>query len=134
MGRWKMELDTDRVHDVVTVRFEDCVLNTAEDVARWQQEISGHLGVFGRKVDLLINLDGLVVKVPAGRAFGTARREVLEKFTNRSFRFGGDALTRSFVSTSGMITGADVNTYDTREAALKALLAAREKASRKAPR
>ena len=34
MGRWKMELETDRVHDVVTVRFEDCVLHTAEDVAR----------------------------------------------------------------------------------------------------
>lgn len=127
---WKMEFHLDEDHDVVTARFEDCILNTAEDVDRWRQQVEQHLRVYGRKVDLLINLDGLVVKVGAGRSFGFARREVLEQFANRSFRFGGDTLTRSFVSTSGMITGADVNAYANRDDALKALLAARAKSTR----
>ena len=39
--------------------------------------------------NLLINLDGLVVKFTAGRVFGKERSEVLERFTHRSFRYGG---------------------------------------------
>jgi hypothetical protein len=129
---WKIELHLDEAHDVVTAHFEGCVLETPEDVERWRRETEQRLRAYGRKVDLLINLDGLVVKVGAGRAFGLARREVLEQFASRSYRFGGDPLTRSFISTSGMITGADVNAYANREEALKALLAARARARRNA--
>ena len=119
---WRMSFDYDEVHDVVTATFEDCVLNNALDVARWRTEVEGHLSRFPSKVDLLINLDGLVVKYTAGRVFGRERTEVLSRYTKRSFRFGGDEMTKMFVSTSGVINGAAVNVYRSRDEALKALL------------
>jgi hypothetical protein len=122
-----MEFHHDAQHDVVTAHFEACVLETPEDAVRWREEVEVCLARFQTKVDLLINLDGLNVKFAAGRAFGRERSAVLERFSNRSFRYGGDQTTRTFVSTSGMITGADVNAYATREEALQALLVARSR-------
>jgi hypothetical protein len=87
---WKMTFDYDEEHDVVTASFEDCILNNSLDVARWRTEVEGHLSKYPSKVDLLINLDGLVVKYTAGRVFGRERSEVLARYTLRSFRFGGD--------------------------------------------
>ncbi len=123
---WRMSFDYDGVHDVVTATFEDCILNNALDVARWRTEVEGHLSKFPSKVDLLINLDGLVVKFTAGRVFGKERREVLERYTHRSYRYGGDEMTRMFVLTSGAINGAAVNHYNNRDEALAALKAERE--------
>ncbi len=122
---WKMSFDYDEQHDVVTATFEDCVLNNALDVARWRTEVEGWLSRYPMKVDLLINLDGLIVKYTAGRVFGRERTEVLARYTQRSFRFGGDEMTRMFVSTSGVISGAAVNCFGSREEALRALLADR---------
>lgn len=119
---WKMQFDYDEVHDVVTASFEDCILNNSLDVARWRTEVEGYLSRYPAKVDLLINLDGLVVKYTAGRVFGRERAEVLSRYTRRSFRFGGDEMTKMFVSTSGVINGAAVNVYRSREEALQALL------------
>ncbi|WP_375769581.1 hypothetical protein NR798_01485 [Archangium gephyra] len=122
---WKMSFDYDEQHDVVTATFEDCILNNSLDVARWRTEVEGHLSKYPSKVDLLINLDGLVVKYTAGRVFGRERTEVLSRYTLRSFRFGGDEMTKMFVSTSGVINGAAVNVYKSRDEALRALLADR---------
>ena len=122
---WRMSFDYDEVHDVVTARFEDCILNNSLDVARWRTEVEGYLSRYPSKVDLLIDLGGLVVKYTAGRIFGRERAEVLGRFTKRSFRFGGDEMTKMFVSTSGVINGAAVNVYRNREEALQALLADR---------
>ncbi len=119
---WKMQFDYDEAHDVVTASFEDCILNNSLDVARWRTEVEGYLSRYPAKVDLLINLDGLVVKYTAGRVFGRERAEVLSRYTRRSFRFGGDEMTKMFVSTSGVINGAAVNVYRSREDALQALL------------
>jgi hypothetical protein len=122
---WKMSFEYDEQHDVVTATFEDCILNNALDVARWRTEVEGFLSRYPSKVDLLINLDGLVVKYTAGRVFGRERTEVLARYTQRSFRFGGDEMTRMFVSTSGVISGAAVNCFSSRAEALRALLADR---------
>jgi len=132
---WKIHFEHDAVHDVVTAYFQDCVLNNALDVARWRTEVEASLSRYPAKVDLLINLDGLVVKYTAGRVFGRERSEVLGRYTKRSFRFGGDEMTRMFVSTSGVINGAAVNIYKDREEALQALLADRrgEKTRRPSP-
>ncbi len=123
---WKMAFEYDERNDVVTATFEDCILNNALDVARWRTEVEGFLSRYPSKVDLLINLDGLVVKYTAGRVFGRERAEVLARYTLRSFRFGGDEMTKMFVSTSGAINGAAVNVFRTREEALAALLADRK--------
>lgn len=130
---WRMSFDYDEVHDVVTASFEDCILNNSLDVARWRTEVEGHLSRYPSKVDLLINLDGLVVKYTAGRVFGRERTEVLSRYTKRSFRFGGDEMTKMYVSTSGVINGAAVNVYASREEALKALLADRAAGGKSSP-
>lgn len=130
---WRMSFDYDEVHDVVTASFEDCILNNSMDVARWRTEVEGHLSRYPSKVDLLINLDGLVVKYTAGRIFGRERAEVLGRFTKRSFRFGGDEMTKMFVATSGAINGAAVNVYKSRDEALQALLADRKAEATRRP-
>jgi len=116
-----MTLEEDVENDLVLARFDGYVLNAPEDVERWSSEISERLARFGRKVDLLINLDGLRVSFAAGRAFGHARKKVLDEYSRHSFRFGGDDMTRLFVNTSSMITGAAGNAFSTREEALAAL-------------
>ncbi|ABF89784.1 hypothetical protein MXAN_0159 [Myxococcus xanthus DK 1622] len=123
---WNMSFEYDALNDVVTAYFTDCVLVSEADVLRWRKEVEEHLSKYPPKVDLLINLDGLVVKFTAGRVFGKERREVLERYTHRSYRFGGDEMTRMFVLTSGAINGAAVNHYATRDEALAALQAERE--------
>lgn len=123
---WSMSFDHDAQNDVVTASFTDCILASDEDVYRWKRDVEAQFAKFKGRVDLLINLDGLVVRHTAGRTFGKERREVLERNTHRSFRYGGDEMTRMFVTTSGAINGAAVNHYPTREAALAALLAERE--------
>jgi hypothetical protein len=128
-----MSFDYDEVHDVVTANFEDCILNNSLDVARWRTEVEGYLSRYPSKVDLLINLDGLVVKYTAGRVFGRERTQVLARYTRRSFRFGGDEMTKMFVSTSGAINGAAVNVYRSRDEALKALLADRASGGKHSP-
>ncbi|NOK03805.1 MULTISPECIES: hypothetical protein [Myxococcus] len=123
---WSMSFEYDAPNDVVTAYFTDCVLVSEADVLRWRKEVEEHLSKYPPKVDLLINLDGLVVKFTAGRVFGKERREVLERYTHRSYRFGGDEMTRMFVLTSGAINGAAVNHFTTRDEALAALHAERE--------
>ncbi|MFP2960221.1 hypothetical protein ACLEPN_20945 [Myxococcus sp. 1LA] len=123
---WNMSFEYDAQNDVVTAYFTDCVLVNEADVLRWRKEVEEHLSKYPSKVDLLINLDGLVVKFTAGRVFGKERREVLERYTHRSYRFGGDEMTQMFVLTSGAINGAAVNHYSTRDEALAALQAERE--------
>lgn len=123
---WNMSFEYDAPNDVVTAYFTDCVLMSEADVLRWRKEVEEHLSTYPSRVDLLINLDGLVVKFTAGRVFGKERRDVLERYTHRSYRFGGDEMTRMFVLTSGAINGAAVNHYATRDEALAALQAERE--------
>ncbi|AEI63498.1 hypothetical protein [Corallococcus macrosporus] len=123
---WNMSFEYDAQNDVVTAYFTDCILVSEADVLRWRKEVEEHLSKYPSKVDLLINLDGLVVKFTAGRVFGKERREVLERYTHRSYRFGGDDMTQMFVLTSGAINGAAVNHYATRDEALAALQAERE--------
>ncbi|NVI98757.1 hypothetical protein HV824_11580 [Myxococcus sp. AM009] len=123
---WNMSFEYDAQNDVVTAYFTDCLLMNEADVLRWRKEVEDHLSKYPSKVDLLINLDGLVVKFTAGRVFGKERRDVLERYTHRSYRFGGDEMTRMFVLTSGAINGAAVNHYATRDEALAALQAERE--------
>ena len=123
---WSMNFDHDVQNDVVTANFTDCILSNEADVLRWRREVEEYLSKYPGQVDLLINLDGLVVKFTAGRVFGKERREVLERYTHRSYRFGGDEMTRMFVLTSGAINGAAVIHYSTRDEALAALKAERE--------
>lgn len=127
----RMSFEYDPQNDVVQARFIRCLLVSATDVQQWREDMEEKLSQFGRKVDLLLDLDGLEVTFTAGRLFGQARREVLERFTQRAYCYGGDEMTRMFLSTSGVLHGNPVNQYETRVQALVALLSDRDAARRK---
>jgi hypothetical protein len=129
---WRMTFEYDPQNDVVHARFVRCLLVSAMDVQHWRADMEEKLSAFGRRVDLLIDLDGLEVTFTAGRLFGQARREVLERYTQRAFSYGGDEMTRMFLSTSGVLHGYPVNQYETRMQALMALLADRDATRRRA--
>lgn len=128
---WRMSFEYDPQHDVVLARFTRCLLVSATDVQNWRLDVEEKLKAFGRKVDLLVDLDGLEVTFTAGRLFGQARREVLERYTARVCCYGGDEMTRMFLSTSGVLHGNPVNQYETQVQALVALLADRDAARRR---
>jgi hypothetical protein len=127
----RMTFEYDPQNDVVLARFTRFLLVSAADVQQWKADMEEQLAQFGRKVDLLIDLDGLEVTFTAGRLFGQARREVLERFTQRAYCFGGDDMTRMFLSTSGVLHGNPVNQHETRVQALLALLADRDAVRRR---
>lgn len=119
----------DPEHGFVEASFRDYVLRTEADVLAWRAIVEREFARFGRKVDLLINLDGLVVKPSAARAFGVNRAAVLAQFTTHSVRYGGDLSTKTTVFTTAVQDGADANVYPSREAAVAALLEARRRAA-----
>jgi hypothetical protein len=123
---WWMSFTYDAVHDVVDSAFRDVILETEEDVLCWRREVEKRFARFGRPVDLIIDLEGLIVKPSAARAFGAHRAEVLAANTRVSYRFNGNLQTRTSIYTSAVIHGADANIYESREEALRALLANRQ--------
>lgn len=122
---WRMSFRHDTIYDVVEARFEGVELLGEADVLRWKHEVERHLSAFGKKVYLLIDLRGLMVRPAASTSFGRHRTEVLQRFTEMSFRYNGDLRTRASVSTSHALYNAPSNMYGTREEALAALLSAR---------
>ncbi len=127
----RMSFEYDPQNDVVHARFSRYLLVSAADVQQWRADMEEKLSSFGRKVDLLIDLDGLEVTFTAGRLFGQARREVLERYTQRAYSYGGDEMTRMFLSTSGVLHGHPVNQHETRMQALMALLSDRDSTRRR---
>lgn len=111
--------------DAVLAEFDGVDLNTPEDVHRWAREVDTKLRGFGRKVDLIINLDGLRVKPAASREFGKCRAEVLATHSKSSYRFGGDRSTLTSVHTSAVLQQAAANVYGSFEDARTALHRAR---------
>jgi hypothetical protein len=128
---WRLSFEYDPQNDVVHSHFTRCLLVSASDVQLWRADMEEKLTQFGRKVDLLLNLDGLEVTFTAGRLFGQARRELLDRYTQRAYCYGGDEMTRMFLSTSGVLHGHPVNQYETRMQALLALLSERDAARRR---
>jgi hypothetical protein len=125
-GKWKISFAYQAAHDVVLARFEGVELNSSMDAARWAAEVDEKLAVFGRKVTLIIDLGGLVVRPTAAAEFGRLRAEVLAKHSTVSYRFGGDRATVTSVYTSAVIHHADANHYVSYEAALGAVKRDRE--------
>jgi hypothetical protein len=107
---------------VVEALFSGFELRTEADVLRWKTSVERELARFGRRVTLLINLDGLSVRPAAAKAFGAHRAQVLERFALRSFRYGGDGTTKTTVFTTSVLSGAEANIHPSREEALPALM------------
>lgn len=116
----------DSALDVVESISDQVVLNSPADVDEWATHVSDALAGFGKKVWLLINLDGLVVRPTASAAFGKRRAEVLQRFARASVRYGGDPWTLVSISTSAERHHTHGNVFATREEALRFLLALRD--------
>ena len=106
---------------VVEATFDQVTLHDVDDVEEWERRVREELDAFGPDLLLLIDLSELHIKPRASSAFGETRARVLEAFTSRSFRHGGDGWTRASINTSRALHGADSNLFEDREAALAAL-------------
>ncbi len=126
---WSMRFEYDPAIDAVHASFTDCVLATPKDVTRWEREVSADLSYLGRRVDLLIDMTGLIVKPAVSLLFGEARARVLGTYAIHSFRYGADRTTRISVLTSSAIHGVDANVFATRAEAIAALLESRRAAA-----
>ena len=122
---WSLRFQHHPFDDVVETFFDDVVLAAVEDVKRWEEDVRLQLASYGRKVLLLICLDGLVVKPAAAAAFGVARSAVLAEFAIASTRYGGDGWTRMSIHTSAVRYHTHGDVFPSRDTALKALLAQR---------
>ena len=118
---WRMTFTYLAEHDAVCARFEKVELVSAADALRWSTEVALKLGSFGRKVYLLIDLEGLIVKPTAARDFGRLRAEVLSKYALASYRYGGDRPTITTVYTSSVLHNAAANHYGSFEEAVAAM-------------
>jgi hypothetical protein len=56
---------------------------TAESIAAWKRQVSAQLDRFGRKVPLLICVDGGVVSPSLAEQFGTAAKEILDRYVEQ---------------------------------------------------
>jgi len=124
---WGMRFLRDAAYDIVEAKFTDVILETTADVLRWRREVEQHLSAFGRRVDLLIDLDGLVVRPAASQFFGEQRSQVLMRHSLRSFRYNGSQSTLSSISETATLYGAASNVHPNRASALAALLAERRR-------
>ena len=128
--RWSMFFWRDPLHDVVTMTFHDCVLETPEDATDFMRLVFAHIQRHKTPTDVLIDYSGLVVKPAAARQFGLERAEFGRRFVKRSYRFSvATTSSRTAIYTSSVLEGAHTNLYTTRDDALAALLAQRSKES-----
>lgn len=125
--RFEVLITYDASIDVATMSFKNVVVATPEDANRIRDLAVPQLVAIGKKVDLLIDLHDFVVKPSGMRAYGEMRAKLLADHTASSFRYGGDAQTKSSVFTTAVLDGTSGNVAATREEALRALLVARQK-------
>src|SRR5262245_52240942 len=118
---WKIEHTYDPVLNVVNARFTDVRLQTPADVERWRRESEAQYLAIGKRVDLLVDLDGLDVSAPVRPEWTVARRYLAEKYIGRIYRYNGKAWTRTHIYTGAVLEKAGGEVHATREAALEAL-------------
>lgn len=115
--------------DVVVATVE-WSLETEDDVLNWYEEYKAYFaGRFPRKVDLILELSDFHVNPKIGTVFGQYRAQILNEFTNRSYRVNQRSRERTYMYTSSALHGAPANHFTSIDAAIAALLADREAAA-----
>jgi hypothetical protein len=122
----KSHFTYDALNDCVVAEFDEVILKDEADVGRWSTDVRAKLATFGRKVYLLIDLTGLIVKPGAAAPFGRERALILAQFTVHSYRYGGATSTKTAIFTSAVLHGADANVYLSRQKATEAMKKDRE--------
>ena len=109
-------------HDCLLLTYGEIGLRTPADVAVLREELTPKLAGFRRRMELVINFGGLVVKPAAARAFAELRARLVERFILRIYRFGGTAAIRTAVHTSAVISNTPSRLFVTYEQAIEAML------------
>src|SRR5262249_20064526 len=125
---WHIEHLYDPALDVVNARFTDVRLQTPADVERWKNESEAQYKAIGKRVDLLVDLDGIDVSAAVRHEWALARRYLADKYIGKIYRFNGKAWTRTHIYTGAVLDNAGGEVHPTREAALAALRRDRAKA------
>jgi hypothetical protein len=118
---WSIRHRYDKTGDFMHVEFKDVVLATPADVDRWRAEVEEFYKPIGRKLNVLINLDGLALKPSAASAFARARAYINGKYHVRVYRYSGNVQTRTTLLTGAVHEKADVDVYASYDEALSAL-------------
>jgi hypothetical protein len=111
---------------IVTVSLR---IQTEHDVRAWVEEYSGYFKTNfpGRKVDVILDLQGFELSAKAASAFGVARAQMLSEFNGLTYRVHIASTARVAMYTSSVLTGAPANEYRTISEAIAALLEDRRK-------
>jgi hypothetical protein len=131
---WRYE----RELDVVTLAYANLVIETAEDVAWFEEQCEAfwrrfhHSDQPGSRKDLVVDMNGIVVKPTAASAWNEARARLAQKYLAKTYRFGGERRTVTAVHLGQVLQRTDGTIYGSREEALAALMADRA-AERRSP-
>jgi hypothetical protein len=109
-------------HDCLLLTYGEIELRTPDDVEVLGEDLTHKLAGFHRRMDLVINFGGLVVKSAAAASFAELRKLLVERYLLGTYRFGGTAAMRTAVHTSAVITNTPSRLFETYEQAIEALL------------
>jgi hypothetical protein len=136
LRRGQMILHYEVRYDVVTLAYRNVTIETEADVAwfvegcdAFWKRFDGDKLAHERK-DLLVDMDGIVVKPRVAAAFNAARGRMTEKYLGKTYRYGGERRTITAVHLGHVLQKVDGTIYADREAALAALLADRAAAKK----
>ena len=118
----------DSRHDVVTLGYSNLTLENAQDVEWFERECEGFWTRFhgsatppARK-DILVDMQGIVVKPGAAAAWNAARARLAEKYLQKTYRFGGERRTQTAVHLGQALHNTEGTIHANRDEALAALL------------
>ena len=89
--RWRIELTA--YGEYVELSFEDVELHTDADVARWASELRLALGHYDRRVDVLLDLRGLLVDARCAPCCAERLGQLLGRYAAGIAYFGADERT-----------------------------------------
>ncbi len=131
----RLELNHDPQLDVWTLRHFDVAIRTHADIDTWRELLRAELGKLGgKRVDLLISLDGFTLDPSLAEAYGRVAKEVASQHTRTLIRYGSEAdMTTTAIRLGAVLSRFPSNIFPDRRHALSALDRARELPHAKVP-
>jgi Protein kinase domain len=115
-------VEWDEKEGVATVLLKPgAVGRDAASIDAWKRQVSAQLARFGRKVPLLICVDGGVVTPSLAGEFGAAAKEILDRYASRFARYGTSTTIRTISAVESMKRSYKPNLFDDRASALASL-------------